>query len=153
MLSGWAEERRFMKSVDACCLAQKPSRMSRVRGKPAQCDCSKLVSGAIALLQAFEKTEQEGMVLIVSRTWGCMGGPHQMRETAVIKSGLHSNKTCRALQLALCLLAGLGDGWTVCMLSSQQWSGRHAHSFSQRLCLWVSLNFQMAQRSLCSVPS
>lgn len=60
------------------------------------------------------------MVLIVSRTWGCTGGIHQMRETAVIKSGLHSNKACRALQLASCLLAGLGDGWAVCVLSSQQ---------------------------------
>lgn len=58
------------------------------------------------------------MVLIVSCTWGCMGGMHQMRETAVIKNGLHSNKACRAFQLASCLLTGMGDGWTVYMLSS-----------------------------------
>ena len=47
MLSGWAEERWFMKSEDARCLAQKPSRMSVVRRKAAQCDRSKLVSGGM----------------------------------------------------------------------------------------------------------
>lgn len=65
----------------------------------------------------FWKREQEGMVLIVSCTWGCMGRMHQMRETTVIKNGLHSNKTCRAFQLASCLLPGIGDGWTGYMCS------------------------------------
>lgn len=47
-----------MKSEDACCLAQKHSQMSLVRGNTAQCDHSKPIFGATALRQTFENVNR-----------------------------------------------------------------------------------------------
>lgn len=74
-LCGWTEEWQFMKSEDACCLAQKHSQMNLGERKCRTAWPQQPISGALALLKTFWKSEQEEIVSIISfsELSGCNG--------------------------------------------------------------------------------